>query len=116
MLFSATYPSNIAALAGFALRAGYVTIDTVGEDAEQTADKVSGAAGSIWVWGRGCNLVYGCRCCRVHRVTLNKFCKSSIGRAIMRRVLIASYVCVTLCPLVDVDLGLGRQNCASPNL
>ena len=41
MLFSATYPSNIASLAGFALRPGFVTIDTVGEDAEQTADKVS---------------------------------------------------------------------------
>ena len=41
MLFSATYPSNIASLAGFALRPGFATIDTVGEDAEQTADKVS---------------------------------------------------------------------------
>ena len=40
MLFSATYPSNIASLAGFALRPGFATIDTVGEDAEQTADKV----------------------------------------------------------------------------
>ena len=46
MLFSATYPSNIASLAGFALRPGFVTIDTVGEDAQQTADKVTFRNGS----------------------------------------------------------------------
>lgn len=42
MLFSATFPRNIEELARYALRPGYKMIDTIGEDAEQTADKVSG--------------------------------------------------------------------------
>lgn len=40
MLFSATFPRNIEELARYALRPGYALIDTIGEDAEQTADKV----------------------------------------------------------------------------
>ena len=40
LLFSATFPRNIEELCRFALRPGYSMIDTIGEDAEQTADKV----------------------------------------------------------------------------
>lgn len=40
VLFSATFPANIASLASYALRPGYETVDTVGETAQQTADKV----------------------------------------------------------------------------
>ena len=40
MLFSATFPADIAALASYALRPGYQMVDTVGETAQQTADKV----------------------------------------------------------------------------
>ncbi len=40
VLFSATFPANIAALAAYALRPGYTTVDTIGETAAQTADKV----------------------------------------------------------------------------
>lgn len=40
MLFSATFPSDIASLASYALNPGYAMVDTVGETAQQTADKV----------------------------------------------------------------------------
>ena len=40
VLFSATFPADIAALASYALRPGYQMVDTVGETAQQTADKV----------------------------------------------------------------------------
>ena len=40
VLFSATFPADIAALASYALAPGYQMVDTVGETAQQTADKV----------------------------------------------------------------------------
>jgi superfamily II DNA/RNA helicase len=40
VLFSATFPADIASLASYALRPGYQMVDTVGETAQQTADKV----------------------------------------------------------------------------
>lgn len=40
VLFSATFPSDIKSLASYALRPGYQMVDTVGESAQQTADKV----------------------------------------------------------------------------